>query len=109
MTLQVVDINHRNIERTGETLGKAHAHEQRTHQTRTTGKGYCREVFLLDACTGYCLVNHRHHVLLVSAGSQLWNHAAVGTMHFLRGGNVAQQYSILEHCGRGIVAAALYT
>ena len=67
MTLQVVHVNHRNIERTGETLGEAHTHEERTHQSRTTGEGYGRKIFLRDAGTGDGLVYDRNHILLMSA------------------------------------------
>ena len=34
-----------------------HWHEKRAHQTRTTGEGYGRKIFLLDACTRDGLVN----------------------------------------------------
>ena len=109
MTLQMVYIYHRNIERTGESLGKAYTHKERTHQTRTTGEGYGRKIFLLDAGTRDGLVNDRNHILLVGTGSQLRNNTAISLVNLLRGGYIAQQHTILEHCCRGIVAAALYT
>ena len=40
MTLQMVDINHGNTQRTGKSLGKTDSHQQRTHQSGTTGEGY---------------------------------------------------------------------
>ena len=109
MTLQMVYIYHRDIERTGESLGKAYTHEKRAHQTRTTGEGYGRKIFLLDAGTRDGLINDWNHILLVGTGSQLRNNTAVSFVNLLRGGYIAQQHTILEHCGRGIIAAALYT
>ena len=109
MTLQMVYIYHRDIERTGESLGKTYTHKERAHQTRTTGEGYGRKIFLLDAGTRDGLVNDRNHILLVGTGSQLRNNTAISFVNLLRGGYIAQQHTILEHCSRGIVAAALYT
>ena len=105
----MVDIDERDIERTGETLGKTYANEQRSHQARTARESYGTEIFLPYARTHYSLVNHRHNILLMSTRSQLWHHASIGFVHLLRSCDIAQQHSILEHSGRGIVATALYT
>ena len=109
MPLQVIDIDKRNAETPGKSFGKAHAYQQRPHQTRSTGEGDSRQLFLGNASSFDGLVDNRHHVLLMGARCQLWHNASVGTMHVLRSSHVAQQYSVAQHSRRRVVAATFYT
>ena len=83
MSLQMVDINERDIKRASKTLGKAYTNKQRTHQTRSTCESHGTEVFLLYTCTRYGLINNRHHVLLMCTRSQLGHYATIGFVHLL--------------------------
>ena len=109
VSLQMVDVNKGYAQRAGEALGKVDAHEQRAHQSRSSGKGHCRQLFFLDACPPDGFVYHGHDVLLMGTASQFGHHAAVGLMHGLRRGHVRQQLRIPQHCRRRIVATRLYT
>ncbi|CDD19656.1 unknown [Prevotella sp. CAG:732] len=109
MSLQMVDINERNVQGTGESLGKANTHQERAHQTRSTGKSDSTQVLLGDASTLDSLIDHRYHVLLMRTRSQLRNHTAVCTMHLLRCRDIAQQHSISEYRSRSVITTALYT
>ena len=67
MTLQMVDLNHRNLQSRSETLGKRQTHEERTHETGATSEGDGREVFGLDAGTFDSFGYNRNYVLLMCA------------------------------------------
>ena len=69
----------RNVQGTGESLGKANTHQERPHQTWSTSKSDSTQVLLGDASTLDSLVDHRYHVLLMRTRSQLRNHTAVCT------------------------------
>ena len=109
MSLQVIDIDEGNAQRTGKALSKIDTYEQRAHQPRATGEGNGRELFLRDACQLDGLVYHWHHVLLMGTRCQLGHHPTVGLVYGLRCRHVAQQHPVSEHCCRGIVATRLYT
>lgn len=88
MTLQMVYINHRNIERTGKSLGKA---TPTRSQPIRPGHGWRlrqKDSFLLDAGARDGLVNNQNHILLVGAGNQLRNDTAVSLVNLLRGGTL---------------------
>ena len=62
MPLQVVDVDHRNAQRGGEALGKAHAHEQRAHQTRTACEGHSTQFFLRHTCPFQRLIHYGYNI-----------------------------------------------
>ena len=108
MALQVVHVDEGDAQCAGQSLGEAHAHKERAHEARAAGEGHCRELFFLYAGALDGLVYHRHHILLVRTRGQLGHHTAVGAVHILRGGHVAQQHAVAQHGGRCVVAAAFY-
>ena len=109
MPLQVVHVDHRDAQCTGKALGKVHANKQRAHQSGTTREGHSRQLLLLHPSLLQCLVDHRHHILLVGTRCQLGHHAAVGLVHGLRCRHIRQQHPVLEHSSRRVVTARLYT
>lgn len=67
MTLQVVHIDEGYIEASCKSFGEAHSYEEGAHQSGTAREGDSAQLFLGDAGTLQCLVDHGHHILLVGA------------------------------------------
>ena len=65
MSLQMVDINHRDAQTAGKALGKADTNQQTAHQARASCKGNGVEVFLCDASTLNRRIYYRYNILLV--------------------------------------------
>ena len=77
VSLQVVDLHHRDVAGDGESFGERHPHEQRSQQTRSAREGDGVEFVGRDARFAQRRVHHRHDVLLVGARGQFGDHAAV--------------------------------
>ena len=107
MSLQMVHVDERNLERGSHSLGKGNAHEERDQEARATREGNGRELLPPDTGTLQRLVHHGYDVLLVGTTGQLGHHTAVGLMHGLAGRHVAEQDAVSHYGCRRIVAAAL--
>ena len=94
MTLQVVHIDERNLQRARQSFGETNAHEQGTHQSGTSREGDGSKLFLDDAGTLQRLVYHRNDILLMGARSQFWHDAAISLVYVLRCRDIAQQHSV---------------
>ena len=107
MSLQMVDLDHRDVVRQGESFGEGHAHEQRTEQSRTACEGDGIQFVGGDAGLLERRVDHRDDVLLVCTRGQFGDHPAVFHMHGLRGDDVRQQRRVADDGRRRIVARRL--
>ena len=109
MSAQMVNIDHRYPQRTGESLGKGDAYEQRPHQSRPACEGHGAQLFLRHSGTLQRLVDHGDDVLLMGTRSQFGDNTSVGLMNSLAGDNVRQQVTISDHGSRCIVARRFYS
>ena len=104
MSLKVVDLDERDRERLGETLGKRDTHHKRAEKPRPTGEGHSINLLFSDSRVANGGIHHRHDILLMGARGQLRHHAAVLLMHLLRCNHVGQDtVAPQQGCG-GIVA-----
>ena len=105
MSVQVVHFDEGDAECRGHALGKAHAHEQTTHQARAEGDGDGGEFLLVHARLLQGSIYHRDNVLLVGAAGQFGHHAAILFVHCLRSCDVAEEDPVAHHGRRSVVAA----
>lgn len=104
MSLQVVDLHHRHVERQASPFGERDAYEQRAEQTGTVREGDAVQVGHADARFADRPIDDRNDILLVRARGQLGDYASVLPVNFLTGNDVRQQPSAPDHGGRRIVA-----
>ena len=81
--LEVVDLDHRDVAGDGEALGERHAHEQRPDESGAAREGDGVDVGGREPGVAQGGIHHGNDVLLVGAGSQFGNHAAVFDVHGL--------------------------
>ena len=94
MRLQMVDLDHRNVQRSRQTFGKRSSDQQRPHQTRPTGESNGTQFGFIDTGTLDRFGNHRNNVLLMCAGSQFGNNTAVGFVNSLTGNYIRQHHAV---------------
>jgi len=109
MSLQVVDINHRDVEGRGQAFCKGKTYEQRAHQPGATGKGDGGEVFRLDAGTSDGFAYDGDDILLMSTAGKFGDNASESLVNGLTGYNVAEHYSVAKNGCRSIVTGGFYT
>ena len=67
MRLQMVDLDHRDVQRCGKSFGKRGSDQQRSHQPRPARERNGAQFRLIDTCTLDSLCHHRDDILLVCA------------------------------------------
>ena len=104
MSLQVIDFDDGLFCGQCQTLGERGAHQQRAEQARSARKGDGIHVGHRDARHFQGFGDHRQDVLLVGAGGQLRDHAAIAAVHFLRSHHIGQQKGVAKDGRGGVVA-----
>ena len=109
MAVKVVDIYHRNTQRSSQSLSERHADKQGAQQTWTARKSNRAQLFAFDSSLLQSRINNRNDVLLMSTTGEFWDHATISLVNSLTGRHIREQNSIAKDCRRSIVATALYT
>ena len=107
VSLQMVDLHHRDVAGDGEPFGEGDAHHERPEQAGAAREGDGVELVGRDARLLQGGVDHGDDVLLVGPGGEFGNHAPVLHVDGLRRDDVGQQYVVADHGGRGVVARRL--
>jgi len=85
VSLQVIDLDHRDVAGDRQPLGERHAHEQRSDQSGAAREGDGVQLVGRDAGLPERRIHHGDDILLVGPRGQLGDHAAVLDVHGLRG------------------------
>ena len=103
MPLQVIDINHWNVERRGQSFGKGKTHEQRAHKSRTAGKGNGVEILHFDSCSPNGFAHYRNDILLMCTTGKFGNYAAKCFVNSLACDDIAEHYAVAKHGSRSVI------
>ena len=104
MSLEVIHLNHRNIQRRSQSFSEGNTHQQRTHKTRTAGKGNGTELFFGNPGPFESSVNHRHNILLMGTRRKLGDYTTVLFVDSLACSYIGKHYITTHHGSRRIVA-----
>ena len=104
VSLQMVHLNHGNVQRTGESFGKRYAHQERAHQAGTACKSHRAELSGINSCPFQRSIHHGDDVLLMSATGKFRNHSAVLLMNLLAGHHIGQKFTVADYCSRRVIA-----
>ena len=104
MSLQVVDLHHRYVERQGQSLGERDADQQRSEQAGPAREGDAVDLRGRNPRLLNGRIDHRDDVLLVRTRGQFGDYAAVFAVHLLRGDHVRQERGVADDGRRRVVA-----
>ena len=109
MPLEMINLYHGDTQTCSQTFGETYTYKQRTHESRTSGKGNGRKFLTLYPSLFQCLVHNGDNVLLMGTTGQFGHNTAVGFMHCLRCCHVGQKHAIPDDSSTGIVARRFYS
>ena len=94
MGLQMVDLDHRDIQRGGKSFGKRGPDEQGTHQSRSSCESDGAQFRFIDTGPFDGFGNHRDNILLMCPRSQFRNDTAISLVNGLAGYHVRQHHAV---------------
>ncbi len=103
MSLQMIDFDDGLVRGKGQSLGERGSDQERAEQARAARKGDGIHRVHVDAGHPQSFGNHWQDVLLVGAGSQFRNDAAIAPVNLLRSHHVGQQICVAKDGRRGVV------